>query len=376
MSKALMSAGMVGKVLWVWCVLTAVSLAAEPNTRKLNVPQGYHIEILVSGVDNARQMVMGNNTLFIGTRSEGAVYAVHDPLGQPRVQVIAKDLSMPSGIAMQNGDLYVGAVDKILRFPDIERQLQGGGLPAAPDVVFSGLPDDKHHGWKNIGFGPDGLLYIPIGAPCNICEPGAPYASIQALDISTGKLTPVAEGVRNSVGFDWHPVTGHLWFTDNGRDWLGDEFPPEEVNVVRKFGQHFGYPYLHGRDIQDPEFYSRKPVDLEITPPYLAMTAHAAPLGIKFYTGNQFPFQKGRQVVFVAQHGSWNRSEKSGYRVMEIVLDDSGRVVDFRPFVSGWLDAEGNVSGRPVAFLQLDDGSLLISDDLAGVVYRLTYRGS
>lgn len=366
-----MVAGLAG-LIWAGACLANTATGVG----HLTVPPGYQIDVLVNGVTNARQMAMGSETLFVGSHSEGVVYAVRDPFGEPQVQVILKDLTMPSGIAWRDGDLYVAAVDKLYRLSNIEHYLQSGQPIPAPELIYDQLPKDTHHGWKNIAFGPDGLLYIPIGAPCNICEPGSPYASIRALNITTGELKLVAEGVRNSVGFDWHPATGQLWFSDNGRDWLGDELPPEEINVVSKAGQHFGYPYVHGSNIEDPEFFSRKPKGLEITPPRLAMTAHSAPLGLLFYTGQQFPQENGQQMLFLAQHGSWNRSDKVGYRVMEILLGQAGQVIDFRPFIDGWLAESGDVTGRPVAFLQLADGSMLVSDDMAGVIYRVTYSAS
>jgi glucose/arabinose dehydrogenase len=273
---------------------------------------------------------------------------------------------MPVGVAFRDGDLYVSAVDRILRFRDIESRLN---RPPAPEVVTDRYPMETHHGWKFIAFSPDGKLYVPVGAPCNICEPDPDrYANITRLDVQTGKIETIARGVRNTVGFDWHPVTKELWFTDNGRDWLGDAAPPDELNRLEKPGQHFGYPYCHGGTIADPEF-NKRPCR-EFAPPARNLEAHVAALGMRFYTGNMFP-KEYRNAIFVAEHGSWNRSRKSGYRVMVAKLDGN-RVVEYKPFVTGWLNLQQTL-GRPADVLAMPDGSLLISDDYAGRIYRVIY---
>ncbi len=364
---------MLQKVLLGLLSTMLVSCAnADLNPNALRLPPGYQLDVVVEGVANARQIAVGKRTWFVGTRSAGVVYAIQDPLGQPVVSVIAKGLTMPSGLALNGGDLYVAAVDKVYRFPQIEAQLAKPEQAITSEVFYDGLPSESHHGWKFIAFGPDGQLYIPVGAPCNICNREAPFATIQALNMRTKILATVAQGVRNSVGFDWHPQTGELWFTDNGRDWLGDTLPPEELNRVSQLGQHFGYPFLHGASVEDPEFFAAKPSGLEITPPVLEMTAHAAPLGILFYQGQQLPVPEGQQLLLLAQHGSWNRSDKVGYRVMKVLLSGN-QVVSSEPLIEGWLDEQGNVSGRPAAFAALEDGSVLLTDDVAGVIYRLTY---
>jgi glucose/arabinose dehydrogenase len=239
-------------------------------------------------------------------------------------------------------------------------------------VVADRLPKETHHGWKFIAFGPDGWLYVPVGAPCNVCEPDPErYAAILRMRPDGSQLQTYARGVRNSVGFDWHPDTHELWFTDNGRDMLGDDVPPDELNRAPRPGLHFGYPYCHGGTVADPE-YGKKHACSDFTPPAQALGAHVAALGMRFYTGTQFP-PEYRGQIFIAEHGSWNRSEPSGYRVMLVKLDGN-RAVSYTPFVSGWLQGR-QAWGRPSDVLVLPDGSLLISDDYAGAIYRVRYTG-
>jgi len=339
----------------------------------LKLPPGFEVE-LFARVPNARQMALGNNTLFVGSMRAGKVYAI--PLkGARKPLVIADGLNMPVGVAFRDGDLYVSAVSHILRLRDIEARLN---KPPRPEVVSSAYPSDTHHGWKFIAFGPDGKLYVPVGAPCNICEPDPDrYANITRLDVASGKVEVVARGVRNSVGFDWHPQSGELWFTDNGRDLMGDDVPPDELNRLSRPGQHFGYPYCHGASIADPEFGRARRCD-EFVPPVQNLDAHVASLGMRFYTGKQFP-ERYRNAVFIAEHGSWNRSSKVGYRVSVVRLQDN-RAVSYEPFVSGWLQGgrsnEESAWGRPADVLVMPDGSLLVSDDHAGAIYRVSYRGS
>lgn len=342
------------------------ALAALPLS-SLTLPPGFEIELFAS-VPNARQMALGKHTLFVGSMRAGKVYAV--PLTTPRKPVvIAEGLEMPVGVAFRDGDLYVSAVSKVVRLRDIEARLQ---RPPRPEVVSSAWPADTHHGWKFIAFGPDGKLYVPVGAPCNSCEPDPDrYATITRLDVKSGQIEVVARGVRNTVGFDWQPQTGELWFTDNGRDWLGDDAPPDELNRVSQPGQHFGYPYCHGGTIADPEFGQSRTC-AEFVPPVQNLGAHVASLGMRFYTGQQFP-ARYRNAVFIAEHGSWNRSRKSGYRVSVVRLHDN-RAVSYEPFITGWLKNESSW-GRPADVLVMPDGSLLVSDDQAGAIYRVRYRG-
>jgi glucose/arabinose dehydrogenase len=339
----------------------------------LSLPPGFAIE-LFARVPNARQMALGKDTLFVGSMRAGKVYAV--PLkGARKPLVIAEGLNMPVGVAFRDGDLYVSAVSRILRLTDIEARLD---KPPRPEVVSSGYPNDPRHGWKFIAFGPDGKLYVPVGAPCNICEPDPDrYATITRLDVASGKIEVVARGVRNSVGFDWQPQSGELWFTDNGRDWLGDDAPPDELNRLARPGEHFGYPYCHGGTIADPEF-GRARRCAEFVPPVQNLGAHVASLGMRFYTGRQFP-ERYRNAVFIAEHGSWNRSSKTGYRV-SVVRVQGKRALSHEAFVSGWQQGgranEERAWGRPADVLVMPDGSLLISDDHAGAIYRVVYRST
>lgn len=352
-------------MLFVWPALAAAE--ALPLAR-LKLPPGFEIE-LFARVPNARQMALGNNTLFVGSMRAGKVYAI--PLkGARKPVVVADGLNMPVGVAFRDGDLYVSAVSRILRLRDIEASLN---KPPRPETVSQAYPADTHHGWKFIAFGPDGKLYVPVGAPCNICEPDPDrYANITALDVASGKVDVVARGVRNSVGFDWQPQSGELWFTDNGRDQMGDDVPPDELNRLSRPGQHFGYPHCHGASVADPEFGKGRRCS-EFVPPVQNLGAHVASLGMRFYTGKQFP-ERYRNAVFIAEHGSWNRSSKVGYRVSVVRLRDN-RAVSYEPFISGWLQGE-SAWGRPADVLVMPDGSLLVSDDHAGAIYRVTYRGS
>ncbi|MDP1696865.1 MAG: sorbosone dehydrogenase family protein [Xanthomonadaceae bacterium] len=350
---------------------TALPLLAAPPLDRLRVPDGFEISLFADKVDNARGMAWGDNgTLFVGTREKGQVYAVRDDDGDGRadsVKVIAKGLRMPVGLAFRDGALYVSAVDRIVRFDAIESRLD---KPAKPVVVVSDLPDKDHHGWRYIAFGPDGKLYVPLGAPCNICdEPG--FASITRMNADGSGREVVARGVRNSVGFDWNPADGKLWFTDNGRDWLGDDVPDDEINIVATTGEHFGYPYCHAGSILDPEFGAGKSC-ADYRAPTAKLGAHVAALGLRFYTGSQFPAEYNGDA-FVALHGSWNRSKKSGYAVKRVQVVN-GQVSAVTPFVEGFLDGEKTL-GRPVDVIQASDGSLLISDDYANAIYRVRYVG-
>ncbi len=314
----------------------------------------------------------GGGTLFVGTRSRGgSVYAIrHDGRKATEVIAVASGLNMPNGVAVKDGALYVAEVNRVIRFDAIEVKLPRASDPV---VVYDRYPKDAHHGWKFIRFGPDGWLYVPVGAPCNICEPDAPYAAITRLKPDGSAMEVFAKGVRNSVGFDWHPQTHELWFTDNGRDMMGDDVPPDELNHAPKAGMHFGYPYCHGGDVADPEF-GRKRACAEFTPPAQKFGAHVASLGMRFYTGSMFPTEY-RNRIFIAEHGSWNRSKKSGYRVMQAKVE-GGKVVDYGVFAEGFLDAKADSAwGRPVDVLVMPDGALLVSDDQNGAIYRITYRG-
>jgi glucose/arabinose dehydrogenase len=347
------------------------SAAAQPGD--ITLPPGFQIGVYASDVPNARQIVLGpRGVVFAGSRSEGKVYATVDRDGDGRadeVHVLASGLDMPSGIAFRDGSLYVAEVSRILRFRDVARDLS---QPPKPEVVTDRYPRDKHHGWKFIAFGPDGRLYVPVGAPCNVCEPPGPlHATITRLDLAGGRPEVVARGVRNSVGFDFHPDTGELWFTENGRDHLGDNQPPDELNHLTRAGEHFGFPYCHGDGIRDPEQNGGRACD-QFTTPARPLGPHVAALGMRFYTGTMFP-AKYRGGIFIAEHGSWNRSTPIGYRVTFVKLE-GGRAVSYETFAEGWL--KGSVaSGRPADVLVMPDGSLLVADDKAGRIHRITYAG-
>jgi glucose/arabinose dehydrogenase len=352
--------------------------AAGVQLDKLRVPPGFRVELLTGAVPNAREMALGRfadgkGVLYVGSMSEGKVYAVELDAGKAgAVHTIASHLEMPTGLAWRDGSLYVAAVSRILRFDAIDDHLD----PApAPVVVSDRFPGETHHGWKFIAFGPDGKLYVPVGAPCNICEPDPRHGVIQRMNSDGSGLETVARGVRNSVGFDWSPVDRTLWFTDNGRDMMGDDVPSDELNHITRPGQNFGYPYCHAGDVPDPEFGARHACS-EFTPPAAKLGAHVASIGMRFYTGTQFP-PAYRGNAFIAEHGSWNRSKKSGYVVVRVAIDREGHAVGPEPFVQGWLqvDANGNESvwGRPADVQPLPDGSLLVSDDLAGAIYRVRY---
>lgn len=340
----------------------------------LNLPEGFQIEVYARGVDGARSMAMGDNgTLFVGTRTENNVYAIQDTDGDFKADniMVLDTMEVPNGIAMRNGDLYVAQVGSLWKYPNIEEQL-GGDLEK--ELIYDDFPTEFHHGWKYIAFGPDDKLYVPVGAPCNICnrtDEDERYATISRMDPDGSNREIYARGVRNSVGFTWHPDTKEMWFTDNGRDMLGDDIPPCELNKVTEVGQHFGYPFCHGGIVKDPEFGDLHPCS-DFVSPALQLDAHVAPLGIKFYTGNMFPSEyKGK--AFIAEHGSWNRSKKVGYRIMMVNIED-GEAVSTEPFIDGWLnEVEQKATGRPVDILLLKDGSMLISDDYGDAIYRVSY---
>jgi len=351
-----------------------ISQDNQKNLSKLKLPDGFKISIFAE-VPNARSLTISpQGTIYVGNMSGDKVYAVrdNDKDGKAdKVYVLASGLKMPNGVAVKDGNLYVAAVSTIYRFRDIENHLSN---PPKPEVVYDQYPTATHHGWKFIAFGPDGKLYVPVGAPCNICESkDEVYASITRINSDGSGREVYVHGVRNSVGFDWNPLTGNLWFTDNGRDMLGDDIPPDELNKVEKQGQHFGYPYCHAGKYRDPEFGIDHTCD-EFVKPEWNFVAHTASLGMRFYTGSMFPATYRNQIL-VAQHGSWNRSKKSGYKVLKVTVEND-HAVKSDVFIEGWLnDATQEVWGRPVDVLQLPDGSLLVSDDYAGLIYRVTYQG-
>ena len=331
------------------------------------VPEGFKLTVLTDNVPNARQMAESpSGIIFVGSRRAGKVYAVLPGTDdtEPLVITVDENLIMPSGLALLEGDLYVASLNRILRYDDIESEFRKNPRPF---VVTNNLPDKQHHGWKYLSVGPDGYLYIPVGAPCNIClSEDERFASILRMDPDTGTTTVYAHGVRNSVGMSWHPQTKQLWFSDNGRDMLGDDIPAEEINRVTQSGNHFGYPFIHAGTVKDPALGQGHNLN-DFVAPEIKIQAHSAPLGLAFYDSNQFP-PNFQNALFVAEHGSWNRSSKVGYQV-SVVMNGHDIAV---PFLSIWLK-DGKVSGRPSDVLISSDGSLLIADDLAGRIYKVSY---
>lgn len=346
------------------------ALAGPLPLEQLRLPPGFSISLYAYPVPDARSMTLGaDGTLFVATRKAGRLYAVRDRRGDGQadaIETIATGLNMPNGIAFHQGDLYVAENHRLMVYRDAE-----AGLPAlpSPEIIRDDLPRERHHGWRYLAIGPDARLYLSIGAPCNVCdEPG--FAEIRSMKLDGTDQRVEASGVRNSIGFDWHPASGKLWFSDNGRDWLGDDAPPDELNRLDERGQHFGFPYCHGGDLPDPEFGAGKDCR-DYQAPARCLQAHVAPLGIHFIRGSSLPAQY-RQQLLVAEHGSWNRSSKVGYRVALAVLDGD-QVSGYRDFISGWLQGE-RAWGRPVAVLELPGGDLLVSDDGAGAIYRVRYQ--
>lgn len=350
------------------------ALNKKYNLEKIKLPPGFSISVYAE-VPNARSMTISpSGVLYVGNRSDDKVYAVTDENKDgkaDKVYTIASGLHVPNGVAFKDGSLFIATVSSILRLDNIETSLAN---PPKPVVVYDKFPKAEHHGWKFIAFGPDGKLYVPVGAPCNICESkDAIFAGISRINADGSGLESFARGVRNTVGFSWHPVTGKLWFTDNGRDNLGDDVPGDELNTAPTAGLHFGYPYCHQGNILDPEFGKGKNCS-DYTPPVQVLGAHVAALGMRFYTGNKFP-QQYKNQVFIAEHGSWNRSEPVGYRISLVNIDSSGKATAYASFADGWLQPDGKVLGRPVDVQFMADGSMLVSDDYSGVIYRIVYNG-
>jgi hypothetical protein len=363
-SRALRAAA---AVLLASQIMSAV--AALPLER-IELPPGFHIEVLSDAVPGARAMALSpKGILYIGSL-DGHVYALELQNGHVAGRhVIASGLQLPAGVAWRDGALYVSAVSKILRFDAIDAHLND---PPKPAIVIDTLPTETYHGWKFVAFGPDGKLYVPQGAPCNVClKERDRFAMIGRMDPDGSHYEVVARGIRNSVGFAWHPVTHELWFTDNGRDLMGDDVPDDKLNRAPRAGMDFGFPYCHGGDTPDPEFGKDHPCSA-FTPPVAKLGAHVAALGMRFYNGSMFP-PAYRNNIFIAEHGSWNRSKKIGYRVVRVITDPDGGNARQEVFAEGWLQPGENVWGRPADVLPLPDGSLLISDDYAGAIYRVTY---
>ena len=342
--------------------------AAEIPVGKLRLPPQFRAELWASGLADARSIARGERgTIFVGTRFAGSVYAVVERGGTRIVRTIATGLHRPNGVAFKDGALYVAEVSRVLRFAGIEDRLEA---PPAPTVIFDQLPNDEPHGWKSLSIGPDGWLYFGIGAPCNACVPPYTHASIVRLDPETRVLETVALGVRNTLGMDWHPASGELYFTENGRDWMGEEQPEDELNHVPHKGLHFGFPHCYHGTLVDPQFAFGH-VCAEFQPPAATLGPHVAALGMRFYRGKMFP-PAYRHRALIALHGSWNRSRKIGFSVVQVTVGSDAAEVE--PFVEGFLEGE-SFWGRPVDVEQLPDGSVLVSDDWNGAIYRIVYGG-
>lgn len=344
----------------------------EMLARRIQLPPGFKVELYATGVPNARSLTLGSGgTVFVGSRRAGKVYAlVGNGRGDRASEVItiARGLNTPNGVAFHDGSLYVAEVSRVLRYDDIEARLKN---PPVPVVVSTELPLTKQHEWRFIRFGPDGWLYVGVGAPCNVCEStDKRVARILRMHADGSGMETYALGVRNSVGFDWQPESKEMWFTENGRDNMGDDIPPDELNYAPRAGMNFGFPYCHGKDIADPQFGSGHSC-AEFVAPAWSLPAHVAAVGMRFYTGGMFP-EEYRGGIFIAEHGSWNRSVPIGYRVSRVVVEGD-RAVKYEAFAQGWL-AGGMHWGRPVDVLVMPDGALLVSDDFAGAIYRISYQ--
>jgi glucose/arabinose dehydrogenase len=360
-----------------WIVTTAGAAALAPQ--QLHVPLGFHVDLVTDAVPGVRALTLGKfddgkGVVYVGSASAGKVYAVEMDKGNPSsVHTVVSGVLAPEGVAYRNDQLFFSSLNKIMRLDAIDEHLNE---PPAPQLVTDRLPADSAHSAKYLGFGPDGLLYFAVGSPCNICIPDDAHGNIQRMNPDGTNVQIVARGIRNSVGFAWSPVDQTLWFSDNGRDMMGDDMPSDELNHVQQEGQDFGFPYCHQGDTPDPEFGGVQHPCSAFVPPVAKLGAHVASLGLRFYTGNQFPAEY-RNSIFVAEHGSWNRSRKVGYRVARVKLDARGKFVRQEPFMQGWLkvgpDGHEIVLGRPADVLMMPDGSLLVSDEWGGAIYRVTY---
>jgi glucose/arabinose dehydrogenase len=345
---------------------------SDPKLDFVNLPPGFSISYFASNIPGARSLTLGSHgTVYVGTRNQNVVYALEDQdqngVAENRY-VIASGLNTPNGVAYHNGDLYVAELGRIIKFKDIDNNYQSN---PKYEVVTTDLPSDTHHGWKYLSVGPDQKLYVAIGMPCNTCEKPEIYGTIVRFNLDGSGKTIIARGIRNSVGFDWNPKDNSLWFTDNGRDNLGDDLPGDELNRLSSEGAHFGFPYCHAGTTADPQFGKGKDCNAYIAPATV-LGPHVAALGIEFYQGDMFPAEYQNKLL-IAEHGSWNRKTPIGYRVTAVDINGSTSS-NYRPLFDGWLGSGEKVSGRPVDLLELQDGSLLISDDYAGALYRITYQ--
>ena len=348
-----------------------VTAASEIPIDKLKLPPGFKIEVWATGMPGARAMARGDDgKIYIGTRAIGRVYELSDNGKERTSRVVVDKLVQPAGVAFNNGSLYVMAINKVLRYDGI------GKNPSVEPVDLTAkfnLPPEQHHNWKYIAFGPDGKLYVPFGAPCNICElPTPEYAQIRRYNADGSGMEVLATGVRNSVGFDWHPTTKQLWFTNHGRDWMGDDKPNDTLNRMQKTGLNYGFPYCHSGNVPDDVVKKTDPCS-GVEQPVTLMGPHAAVMGMKFYTGNMFPAEY-KNAALVARKGSWNRNQKSGYDVVMVKAGADGKNAKITPFITGFMNpADQSFWGRPAYLMQMPDGSMLVSDEQLGAIYRVTY---
>ena len=337
--------------------------------KNIKLPHGFHIALYASGVNSARQMAWGDKgTLFVGAFGVGNVYAIVDHDGKKEVKTILTGMKMPTGIAFRDGALYVADIDRILKYDNAEASLDK--MPA-PKVVYDDMPHYLAHGWKYLTFDKHGWLYVAFGPPFNIGLPPSGTSQIRRIDPNTGLSEVVALGVRNSVGGDVDPRSGEYWFSENARDWLSDDLPSDKLNRISRLGEHFGYPYCHQGNLPDPK-YAMGHKCSEFTPPVLNLGAHVAPLGMKFYTGKQFPAEY-KDNIFIAEHGSWNRHQYQGANITRVVVDPKGKHAKQTVFASGWIKGKEDFTGRPADVILAADGSMLVADDWAGAIYRISY---
>ncbi len=348
-----------------------VTPASDIPINKLKLPPGFKIEVWATGMPGARAMALGDNgKVYIGTRAIGRVYEVTDNGKERTSRVVVDKLVQPAGVAFNNGSLYVMAIDKVLRFDGIDKN--ASVTPVDLTAKFN-LPPEQHHNWKYIAFGPDGKLYVPFGAPCNICEPPtAEYAQIRRYNPDGSGMEVLATGVRNTVGFDWHPTTKQLWFTNHGRDWMGDNTPNDTLNLMSKTGLNFGFPYCHQGNLPD-NVITKANACQGVEQPIALMGPHVATMGIKFYTGNMFP-PEYKDAALIARKGSWNRNQKVGFDVVMVKAGNDGKNPKITPFITGFMNpADQSFWGRPAYLMQMTDGSMLVSDEQLGAIYRVTY---
>ena len=338
---------------------------------KLKAPKGFKVEVYASGMPNARSLALGDKgTVFVGSRLQDKVYAIVDKGGKREVKIIASGLYRPNGVAFKNGTLYIMELSQLSKIDKIEDNLDN---PPKPTVILDGLPKDEAHGWKYIAIGPDNKLYFEIGQPCNNCLPPEGYATMRRVNLDGTGMETIAQGIRNTVGFDWHPTSKELYFTDNSRDWMSEDLPNDELNRMTKVGQHFGSPFCYQGNLPDQEFGWGRKCE-EFTPPIALMGPHTAALGMKFYTGNSFPAKYKNQIL-VARHGSWNKTNKLGGDVVLVNIKKDGTAGPIEPFLTGFLENNSYV-GRPVDVMVMKDGSVLVSDDWNDAVWRVSAGGN